>query len=771
MSLYGGGELRYKETNLKSGNIQVDFVTKDVDAVGFYKDSTAKEPVESPVLVDKGEEYRGVKMLYNFKTTRGIISYASTKSKAEESAYSGARINKVDKTTFFVENGIYTTCNAKEPHYAFLGTEMKVVQKEQMIGKWVWLTFEGVPFPVPLPFVVVPLQSGRRSGIIAPSFGESADKGRTFNHFGYFWATNDYMDLAMTGDYYTKGGYGMHSRYRYASRYDMNGDIEADFSRLVTNQLGDPDYSVAKDWRLHIGHNQQLTPSSNLNANLTFITQNYNSLNSTDMQDVFNNQISSAATYSKSWEETNTLLSISYSRNQDTKTGRIDETLPSMSFTKSMFYPFRDVRSIGNEKWYELLGLSYSGELNNNRIKDNGSLDIHGGIKHNIGVSFAPKLGYFNLTPSFSYQELWYNKYTEKRWGAAYDGGDSVISEEKHGYNFIRTYQTALSASTKIYGIFQPQMLGISAIRHILTPTISYNFTPDFSQAHFGYYGSYQKPDGSFVKYSKFDQQIFGGAPSGESQSVSFQLGNTFDMKTTVDPRDTSAKENKIHLLDIGANMSYDFVRDTNKFSDLSLNYRTQIGSLFNFSGSSNYTLYDYDQNGNRTRNFLKDERGRLLRLTNFSFSASCSFSGDKISTDSGEPKSESDSTADLPIVSQSNNQTYKGLYDRGPVDFSIPWNISLNYSYSMNKENPFNLTRQSTIGGSLNLNLTPKWKVSVSGSYDITSHSISAPMMTVTRDLHCWLMTFNWTPTGYAQGYQLQDLKLTKTDGFDSGR
>lgn len=781
MSLYGGGELRYKETNLKSGNIQVDFETKNVDATGILKDSSAKEPTELPVLVDKGEEYRGTKMLYNFKTTRGYITFASTKSKAEESAYSGAKINKVNKSTFFVENGIYTTCNAKEPHYAFLGTEMKVIQKEQMIGKWVWLTFENVPFPIPLPFVVVPLQSGRRSGIIVPSFGERAGMGKAFNHFGYFWAMNDYMDLATTGDYYSQGGFGIHNRYRYASRYNMSGNIEVDYSNLLTGESSDPDFSRQRDYKISIDHHQQLTPSSNLNARLTFVSSSYNKLNSTNLQEVIDNQITSTASYSKSWEETNTMLSASYSRTQNTSTGRIDERLPSISFTKSLFYPFRGSGSFGDEKWYELLGFSYSGEFDNNRVKDNGNLDIHGGIKHNIGVNFAPKFGHFTIAPSFGYQEIWYNKYTEQRWAATTTGADSIISEEKHGLNFIRTYNMGVSASTKLYGIFQPQTAGVAALRHIITPTLSYNYTPDFSRANLGYYGFYQKPDGSVVKYNKFNNQIFGGPSSGESQSVSMQLGNTFDMKTMVDPRDTSSKENKIHLLDLGASMSYDFVRDTNKFSDLSLDYRTQIGSALNLSGSSGYTLYDYDQNGNRTRNFLKDERGRLLRLTRFNFSASFTFSGDKVSTDSGEPKTEADSTNDLPVAPpDNNNRTYKGLYDQGPVDFSIPWSMSLNYNYSLSKENPFNPSRQSTIGGSFNLNLTPKWKLSISGSYDITNHSLSAPKLMVTRDLHCWLMTFDWTPTGYAQGYhfeirvkapQLQDLKLTKTDSFYSGR
>ncbi|MDP3829728.1 MAG: hypothetical protein Q8Q47_00570, partial [Ignavibacteriaceae bacterium] len=164
MYIYGSGDLRYKETNLKSGKIDVDFETSNVEAFSYGYDSTSNKELQTPVLNDKGEEYKGTRMRYNFKTTRGFITYAATES--DNTSYSGAKIKKVSKDVFFVENGIYTTCDEEVPHYCFIGHEMKVIQKEQMIGKWIWLTFGGVPFPIPLPFAVFPLQSGRRSGII-----------------------------------------------------------------------------------------------------------------------------------------------------------------------------------------------------------------------------------------------------------------------------------------------------------------------------------------------------------------------------------------------------------------------------------------------------------------------------------------------------------------------------------------------------------------------------------------------------------------------------
>ncbi len=785
MSLYGSGDLRYKETNLKSGNIQVDFVTKNVDAIGVYKDSSSKEAQETPVLVDKGEEYRGTRMRYNFKTTRGFITFAATKNKAEEAAYSGAKINKIDKSTFFVENGIYTTCDEKDPHYCFVATEMKVIQKEQMVGKWVWLTFGGVPFPIPLPFVVVPLQSGRRSGLIAPAYGERENMGKSFTHFGYFWAMNDYMDLALTGDYYTKGGYGLQSRYRYSSRYNYSGYFQGSFSRIHQGETSDPDYTKQQDWQLDLVHSQTLTPSSRFDANLHFMTQNYYKLNSTSYSDILNNEINSSATYFTQWEESGTSLSMSYSRRQIIASGHSDETLPAISFSKSQVYPFKRSKAVDDEKWYELIGINYSANLQNNRKKDETGLAIRGGIQHNLNMGASPKMGYFNIAPSISYRELWYNKRVVKRVVRGFGSNDStvvdsVITDDMNQLNFVRTYGLGVSASTKVYGIVQPQFAGIAAIRHIFSPSISYNFTPDFSKSKWNYYDEYTKSDGTKVKYNKFEREIYGGASSGESQTMSFNMSNAFEMKTMVDPRDTTSKENKIQLLNLDGGVSYNFSADSNRFSDVNISYRTQIGSLFNLSGSSRYSLYSYNEQGVTTRHFLINDRNRLLRLTNFSFSASLTLAGSKIETESGEQKQNADTAGIDKLFTSQDTKTYKGLFESVPADFSIPWNLSLSYNYSLSKYNPLIPATYSTVYSRFDINITPKWKFSVTGCYDINNKQFAAPQVEVTRDLHCWLMNFTWNPIGQYTGYrfeirvkapQLQDLKVTKAEQFFGGR
>lgn len=778
MSLFGSGMLRYKDTQLRSGKVFVDFNTKDVEAFGIPKDTLGEKFEETPVLVDGGDEYKGSRMRYNFETLKGFITYAKTKE--AEASYSGARIKKIDDDIFFVEKGIYSTCELEHPHFYFFGSEMKVIQKEQLIGRWIWLTFGDVPFPIPIPFVVFPIQSGRRSGILPPAYGDRPGYGKYFSRFGYFWAINDFMDWNVTGDYYTKGSFALGSRFRYALRYNFTGNIEAGYSDMQRGEVTDADRTQRIDWRLRWLHNQTITPTSRLDINLDFLTGNYFERNSINFNQLLKREIISNATYFKSWEELGSSLSLSYSRRQNLDSVDITETAPNLSFSKSQFYPFKNKYNLGEPAWYELIGINYNGQLQNLRNKNALALNERSGIQHNINVGFSPKIGYINISPSINYTELWYNKRIERFVVPvqidSVTSRDSVVTNDVRDLSSVRYLGVGVSASTKFFGIFQPQTLGVEAIRHIVQPSISYNYRPDFSEDKWGYFSSYTDSKGNVVRYNKFEREIFGGAPMGEQQSVNFSVGNIFEMKTSVDPNDTSAKAQKFQLLNLSLSTGYNFAADSLHLSDLNLSYRTQISDILSVSGSSNYTFYDYEGNVSRVNRFLSSANKGFLRLTNQSFSISLTLSGERFKT---EEKSE-DTTEAIESVFPKENQIYTSIYDTREADFSIPWNISLNYNYSESKPTPAQAFKYSTISGNLGFNLTKNWKFSFTGSYDLTAKQFSAPQVMVSRDLHCWIMNFTWNPIGLYTGYrfeikvkasQLQDLKITKSDQFYSGR
>jgi lipopolysaccharide assembly outer membrane protein LptD (OstA) len=778
MKIYGNGQLSYKVTEIKSANIIIDFERNEIEAKGITIDTLPGQLAGAPVLKEGSDIYEGVSMKYNFKTGRGTISTAGTEQDGQK--YSGSRIKKVDAETYFIQDGVFTTCDAECPHFHFYSSKMKIIHKEQLIAEWIWLHFGGVPFPIPLPFGVFPIESGRRSGLIAPAFGQSGIYGPYFSRFGYFWAINDYMDINATGDYYTRGSWAADTRFRYIKRYEYTGNFSGRYEQLRRGESTDPNYSENTRWELNWSHNQTFTPTMRMDANLRFASGR-NLLNQINLNEILTNEISSGATLNKTWEESGTSLTLGYNRRQTFETNDIYEELPNLSFTKSQFYPFRSKKVGSDESWYEQLGFSYSGQFQNRRNKTGGDLRTRAGIQHNINAGASPKIGYFSISPGISYQERWYNKRIERVSVESSLGQDSLITSDVHEINMIRTFNARVSASTKFYGMFQPNVLGVAAIRHTVNPSLSYNFTPDFSRPFWGYFDSYNNLNGQEVLYSKFEREIFGGPSKGESQSISLSVSNLFEMKTTVDPTDTTSKAEKIQLLNLNASTNYNFAADSLRLSDLNINYRTQIGTYLNLSGGTNFTFYDSSPDGNRRINkFLIDQGKGIARLTNFNISLSTSISGERLS--SAGQKTQTDIYPEEGMLGQSFQNGYTGIYggrDQDP-DFAIPWSLSLNYNFNENRSNPNSVFKSSNISGNLDFNLTPLWKFSVAGSYDLVRKEFSAPQIRISRDLHCWIMNFTWNPIGFVRGYyleirvkapQLQDIKVTKRDQFYEGR
>ncbi len=785
MNIYGRGELKYKQTDLKSGKIFVDFPTNELEAFGIIdtSDTTGQKLIQTPQLTEAGDTYQGTSIKYNFKTQRGFISLA--KNETEGQTYSGQRVKKVDKDIYFIEDGIYTTCGGDEPVTYFSAKKMKVIHKDKVIAQWIFMYIGGVPVPVPIPFAVFPAESGRRSGIIAPSYGQIGDRGWYFRNFGYFLAISDYMDLAVTGDYYTRGGWGTRSRFRYAKRYNFSGNVNAGYSVIKAGDDSDPSRTEQIDWNLSLFHNQQFNPNTRLDVNLQFQSSTYLTNNSVSYNDLLQKDIISNATLNKRWDN-GTSMTVNYSRRQNLQSGDIYETLPNINYNVPVIYPFRPKYSTSRDQnWYELVGVNYSGQLKNQRNKVDGNLNIRGGIQHNASVKASPKIGYFNFTPSINYTEKWYNKKIEKfrvpefitdTTGVVTDTTYSNEERDIKEINFVRTFNFSLSAQTKIYGMFNINGLGVEALRHTITPTLSYNYRPDFSEDKYGYYSEYIDKDGKLVRYDQYQSEVFGGASRGEQQQLNLSVGNIFEIKTMKDPTDTTSKQQKIQLLNLNASLGYNIAADSLKLSDLRLSYRTQIGDLLSFSGSSAYTFYDFRE-GTKVNEFLVDKGKGLLRMTNLNFSISTNLSGDKIS---GETRRSGFGVEESSDYSAFNRTDYIGLYDEVPSDFSIPWNLNLNYNFSFNKPTPDASTIRSTIGASLSVSLTQAWKLTFRGNYDFQAKEISAPQVTIFRDLDCWEMNFTWNPLGTWRGFrfeirmkapELRDIKVTKSRDIFSGR
>jgi len=789
MKMYGKGDVKYRDLGLKSERIEVNWNDNNLESYGVLDsskigktDSLKKLYRGTPVMVDGSETYEGWKIGYNFKSQKGLVTLGETEM--DQSYYHGEQIKKVDKDMMFISNGVFTSCDLDHPHYFFFSPRMRVTLQDKIVAEPIYLYVADVPV-FALPFGVFPSQGGRRSGIIAPAYGEDATRGKYISHLGYYDAISDYMDLAVAGDWYPEGGWQALSDFRYAKRYDFSGALTGQYSRLITGEPADYNRQDEANYRVNLIHNQTIDPTTHLDVNFTFASNNsYKTSNNYDdylMQEIYSN-----ATLSKSWEGTNNSMTMNISRTQDLLQGSITSTIPTISFSHSQSFPFRAAtasrglsdNSGSNYAWYELIGLGYNGQFMNedNKTKTADTLDYpdgfnrvnRQGVSHSFTLNASPKAGYFTVSPFFNYNERWYDKSVTV--DSVNSKTDAPVLRDVDGFGAVRYFNMGLAASTKLYGMFQPPIPGIAGFRHTITPSISYSYQPDFSKPSWGYYGTYRDTLGKAVSYNRFQREVYGGAPAGESQAIGFNVGNLFEMKT--EDRDSLNKGTKYQLLNLGASMSYNFAASQFKVSDLALTYRTDIGQYLGISGSNNYRFYDYDNQLNeRVNRLLIDEGKGLATMTNFNINLSTSLHGDKKKREyDTRPVDTTANAQSLPAAFRQSG--YRGLYDEEPPDFSIPWNLGLSFSYAENEENPAAKTRSASVNGNLGFNLTENWKFSATGSYDFVTRQVAAPRITIDRDLHCWTMNFSWVPTGALAGYrfelkvkapQLQDIKLTK--------
>ncbi len=793
MKMFGKGNLNYRSTKLRAQNIDLDWNSSTILAYGridttkgnIKLDSASLDTIKLknlgyPVMVDGGEEYVGSRIAYNFKTHRGRIAVAETESGG--GFYYAQEIRQMDKDVMYINDGEYTTCDLKHPHYYFASTRMKVIPHDKIVAEPVYFYVEDVPVFV-LPFGIFPNERGRRSGILAPTFGQDAQRGWYLGNGGYYWAINDYLDLALRATWYAKGGTMLQSHFNYAQRYEYTGSVSASWANVHTGEPGDPGYSPERDYKIDIIHNQQINPTTRFDVNFSFMSSSYFQHTTTNMNDYLTQSVISNATFSKSWEPSGASMTLNIYREQNLKTGELSMNLPNISFSLPVWYPFRrkgaESGSDQDLSWYEYISLDYNGEaegqyqkaISTSTVDTTQKFNItnHYGIQHQINISAAPKLGYFTFQPNFSYTEKWYPDNADQY----YSSSDSSVKTTKNkGFKAVRTYSMGVSASTQLYGIFPVDLFGIQAFRHKISPSLSYSYSPDFGKSSWGYYGRYLDQNGNQIVYDRYQGQLFGGASNGEEQSISLSIGNLIEAKEM--QRDTAKEPAKYQIINFNLSTSYNFAADSLRLSPLGLSYNTNFADIISLSGNTSYTFYQYDTTGRQfhyINKFLMSE-GRLARLTNYSthISAQIASGGRQTSSISGRIPA-----ADSAGVKGTKTDSTK---TKSPFGIHIPWNLSVNWDYSYDETNPLASMKSSILGASLSFELTQYWKVETTGSYDVFSNQFAGVTVNVHRDLHCWLMNFNWYPIGTLRGFrleiklkapELQDIKLTKQGGVYS--
>ena len=759
-------QINYENMTIKAGYIEIDWDSRTLYAEGV-KDSNGVMK-QLPVFTQDNQSFTAYTMRYNFDSKRGKITHVVTQ---EGQGYiHGDTVKRNADNDFFIRSGKYTTCNLDTPHFYIASNKLRVINQKKIVTGPAYLVIEGVPTPLVIPFGFFPNKKGRSSGLIFPTFGESASRGFFFQNIGWYFGFSDYVDAAITADIYTLGSYLANVSSNYARRYRFRGNVRLNYSEIKTSEPELNDYSLSRDFLINWSHTQDAKshPGSNFGASVTAGTGSFYRNNLSSANNYLNNTYRSSISYSRSWLGTPFSLSAALNHSQSTLTHDIQISAPDLSFNVARITPLKKKNRIGEEKWFEKIGTSYSLRAVN-RISTIDSLlfeeeslkKLSTGIQHSIPFSTSFKvLKYFNFSPSANYSGHFYFYSIRKNYSPA---ENKVVTDTLRQFSSAHDYSLSASTSTRIYGMLEFSKSPIVAIRHVMTPTISFSYRPDFSQMHIGfgssgYYRTFIDTSGRKNLYSIYEGQISGVPPSGKYGAITFGLDNNLEMKVRT-KSDTGAVLKKVKLLEsFSINSGYNLIADSLRLQMFSVSGRTTLFEKLSISFGSVFDPYVIASDGYRINQYELDVNHRLARMTR----VDVSLSGNIASGQSDEKKEK---------IKEQN------LNPDDYIDFTVPWSLNVSYNFNYSRPNDFaksNTTQSVSFSGELKL--TERWKIGYTSGYDFQNHDFSYSSFSFYRDMHCWEMRMTWIPFGGQQSYNfqinvkssvLQDLKLTKKNDF----
>lgn len=813
--MYGKGAVTYGKLKLDADQIDMDMKNSLVYAVG-RKDSLG-EWVGKPVFDEGGATYETETMKYNFKSKRGYITNVITEQ--GEGYLTGGETKKMEDDTYYIKNGRYTTCDQHDcPHFYFQLTQAKVRPNQDIVTGPAYMVLSGLPLPLAVPFGYFPFTKKYSSGILVPTFGEDYQRGFYLRDGGYYFAINDNMDLALTGELYTKGSWGLQARSNYVKRYKFSGNFNISYLKSIYGEKGMPDYSKQTNFQVLWQHSQDAKANPNLNfsASVNFTTSGYsrNDLNSYYSNAFTENTKSSSVNLTYRFPQSKWSLSTTFNVAQRTQDSTLSVSFPNFTLSMSQVYPFKRKRAVGEEKWYEKIRMSYSGQFQNSLTAKQNEFfnknlvkDWRNGMRHSVPISATFNLfKYINFTPQISLTDRMYTNKVRRQWdpNAAAEVCDTI-------YNFYNVwdFSASMSLDTKLYGFYQPlPFLGkkVKMIRHVLTPTITFTGAPDFSSSFFGYYDSYNYVDVNGKeqtrKYSLFPNSLFGVPGQGKTGAISVSLANNLEMKVRSD--NDSIGEKKISLIEnFTISQSYNFAADSLNWSNLNTSISLRLVKNFNLNLSAVWDVYTYQLNeyGNPVRvNIPRWEVGKGWgKLSSTGTSFSYTFNNDtfkrkkksdgNIASDDDsigdEMEEDESSTEDESRSPFSKKKSDVATDDDGYMKWSVPWNLTVNYSVSygygqFDKEKleyKGKITQNLSFSG--NIRPTKNWNFGFTASYNFDTGKLAYMNCNLSRDLHCFTMRASFVPVGPYKSYtfniavksaMLSDLKYNKRSSSSNG-
>ena len=788
--LYGGSKVDYENMKLTSDKVHMNLDKSTVRATGTV-DSTAEGGIKGkPVFTMGKDEYKSDTMAFNFKSKKGLIKDIYTE---QQDGFLSGEVGKRDSTgSVYLQHGRYTTCDKPHPDFYIALSRAKVRPGKDVVFGPAYLVVADVPLPLAIPYGFFPFSKKYSSGFIMPSYGDESDRGFYLRDGGYYFAISDKWDLKLLGEIYTKGSWGVSAASNYRKRYRYSGSFLFSYQDSKTGDKGLPDFAEQESFKIQWNHRQdpKANPYSSLSASVNFATSSYerNNLNSMyNPQTLTQSTRTSSVSWSTGFSSIGLSLSATTNLSQNMRDSSIQITLPDLNISLSRFYPFKRKHLVGKERWYEKISMSYTGQLANSIsttedkiLHSNLIKDWKNAFQHTIPVQANFTLfNYINVTPSFNFTDRMYSKKVTRGWDNTLQ--KEVVRDTTYGFHNVYNWSMNVGASTKLYGFWTPnrKLFGdkIQAIRHVITPQVSFSYSPNFGARRYGYYDSYQYTDASgnvkLVEYSPYQDELYSVPGKYKTEMISWDVSNNIEMKIKSDKDTTGYK--KISIIDeLGASMSYNAAADYHRWSDLSMRLRLKWWKNYTFSMNAQFATYAYELDANGkpyVGNHTEWGYGRLPRFQgmsqNFSFTLNPEKfkkwfgrkddkDDDKVSVDSDGP--------DTNIESNMDDDLEKGKYaakkkrgniaetdDDGYMSFNMPWSLTIGYGITMRENTagkfntktmryPYKFTQTLNFSG--NIRISDGWNINFSSGYDFENHAMSMTTASLSRDLHCFNMS-----------------------------
>lgn len=768
--LYGNAVVKYEDMTINAAFIEVDLDKKEVYAYGRTDGDSI---VGKPEFNQGDETFVADTIRYNFNSKKGIIKNVTT---VYDGAYLiGGKTKLHENKHIHMTHGKFTTCDLPDPHFYFNLSKAIVIPDDKIISGPANLVVEDVPTPIGIPFGFFPNKKGGTSGIIIPEFGDEENRGFFLRNGGYYWAINDYVDLTVLGDIYSKGSWGAGMIMNYKLRYKFNGSLSFKYNRNLFGYRGLSNFSASNQYALRWKFTQdsKANPNSTFSADVNMSSTDYDKYNSYNVNNYMTSTKQSSVSYSYVFPNTPLSMSVALKHSQNSNTGSIDLTLPEFAFNMSRIYPFKRKKAVGKSRFYEKISIAYTMNATN-KIRTNDADffnipydSITNGIIHRIPINASFKLfKYTTLTPSFNYNERWYFKRFSKQWN---DSENLLETDYASTFARVWDYNASLSWSTTIYGMFNFRKGKVKALRHVFSPNVSFSYVPDFGKEKYKYYGTYSRVmynnstgqyDTVSNMYSMFEGLPYGTPNKGGSGTVNITLGNNLEMKLR-NLKDTTKDNMKIKLLEsFNISTNYNIFADSLRWAPISITARTRI-KVVDISFNTTLDPYAIAQNEygtyQRINKALVKTNGHLVRMTIGYLTV-----GFSLNSKARDKK-----------IAEQQESLYDIIYGypNSYVDFNVPWNLRVSYTFRYTKPyDEMKITQTLNVSGELNI--TKKWKISVATGYDFEAKKMSPTTIDIYRDLHCWEMSLHVVPFGQHKSYafqinvkasMLQDLKLNK--------